>query len=294
VVKKKILLTGATGFLGSHLLENFIVQGFDVAILKRSTSKDWRIIHLLNEFKSYDIDKITLEVVFNEFKPDIIIHTACSYGRNKESIADILNTNLIFSVDLLEHAILNNTSTFINTDSLLPRSINNYSLSKAQFSEWLQKYSTSIQCINFKIEHMYGVRDDSNKFIPWIINEMINKNGSINLTSGIQLRDFIEVSDVVSAYDLVVHKRSSLQVWNEFELGTTTFTEVKKLVLKLALMIENKFDKKILPRLNFGAVQYRKEEIMIPTLDNSKLIELGWKPVVTVDEGVRKILKEYK
>jgi len=43
-VHKKILLTGATGFLGSHLLENFITLGFDVAILKRSTSDDWRIM----------------------------------------------------------------------------------------------------------------------------------------------------------------------------------------------------------------------------------------------------------
>ncbi len=291
---KKILLTGATGFLGCHLLESFIAQGFDVAILKRSTSNDWRIIHLLKEFKSYDIDKITLKVVFNEFKPDIIVHTACSYGRNNELLTDILNTNLIFGVDLLEHAILNNASTFINTDSLLPRSINNYSLSKSQFSEWLQNCSSKIQCINFKIEHIYGVHDDSKKFMPWIINEMINKNGSINLTSGFQLRDFIYVSDVVAAYNLVIQKRTMLQDWNEFELGTNTFTEVKKLVLKLAVTLENKFDKIILPRLNFGALPYRKEEIMIPVLDNSKLIELGWKPVVTVDEGVKKILKEYK
>jgi nucleoside-diphosphate-sugar epimerase len=293
-VHKKILLTGATGFLGSHLLENFITLGFDVAILKRSTSDDWRIIHLIKELKIFDIDKITLKVIFNEFKPDIIVHTACSYGRDNESLADILNTNLIFAVDLLENAILNNASTFINTDSLLPRGINNYSLSKSQFSEWLQKCSSNIQCINFKIEHMYGIRDDRKKFIPWIIEEMIYKNESINLTSGIQMRDFVYISDVVAAYNLVIQKRATLQVWNEFDLGTNKFIEVKKLVSKLALNIEKKFNKIILPRLNFGALPYRKEEIMIPLLDNSKLIELGWKPLVTIDEGVKKILNEYK
>lgn len=293
-MKKKILLSGATGFLGSHLLESFIAQGFDVAILKRSTSNVWRIIHLVKEYKSYDIDKLTLKVVFNEFKPDLIVHTACSYGRNNESLTDILNTNLIFGVDLLEHAILNNVSTFINTDSLLPRSINNYSLSKSQFSEWFENNSNNIQCINFKIEHIYGIHDDRTKFIPWILNEMMNKNESINLTSGIQLRDFIYVSDVVAAYNLVIHKIAMLQDWNEFELGTNIFTEVKEFVLKLALTIENKFDIKILRRLNFGALPYRKEEIMIPVLDNSKLIELGWKPLVTIDEGIKKILNNYK
>lgn len=293
-MNKKILLTGATGFLGSHLLESFITQGFDVAVLKRSTSDDWRIIHLLNEVKIFNIDKITLKEVFNDFKPDIIVHTACNYGRNNEALIDILKTNLIFAVDLLEHAVLNNTSTFINTDSLLPRSINNYSLSKSQFSDWLQKYSDQIQCVNFKIEHMYGIRDDRKKFIPWIIEEMIYKNEIINLTSGIQMRDFVYVSDVVAAFNLVIQKRGTLKAWNEFQIGTNDFTQVKKLVLKLGLILEKKFDKIILPRLKFGSLPYRKEEIMVPTVNNSKLISLGWDSLVTIDQGLKKIIKEYK
>lgn len=291
---KKILLTGATGFLGSHLLESFIHQGFDVSILKRTTSDDWRIIHLRKVYKIYDIDEISLKDIFIDFKPDIIVHTACSYGRNNESLLDILNTNLIFAIELLEYAILNSTSTFINTDSLLPRGINNYSLSKSQFSDWLQKYSNHIQCINLKIEHMYGVRDDSKKFIPWIINEMINEMGSINLTSGIQMRDFIYVSDVVAAFNIVIRKRETLQGWNEFEIGTNEFIKVKKLILTIALKIEKKINKTILPRLKFGTIPYRKEEIMIPILNNSKLILLGWNPTVTIDEGIDEILKEYK
>ena len=293
-MNKKILLTGATGFLGSHLLESFITQGFDVAILKRATSDDWRIIHLLNEVKIFNIDKITLKEVFNEFKPDIIVHTACNYGRNNEALIDIIKTNLIFAVDLLEHAVLNNTSTFINTDSLLPRSINNYSLSKSQFSDWLQKYSDQIQCVNFKIEHMYGIRDDRKKFIPWIIEEMIYKNDIINLTSGIQMRDFVYVSDVVAAFNLVIQKRGTLNAWNEFEIGTNDFTQVKKLVLKLASILEKKFDKIILPRLKFGSLPYRKEEIMVPNVNNSKLISLGLDSFVTIDQGLKKIIKEYK
>jgi len=293
-VSKKILLTGATGFLGSHLLESFISEGFDVAIIKRNTSDDWRITNLSKEYKSFNTDEIPLATVFKNFKPDIIVHTACSYGRNSESLIDILNANLVFGIELLEQAILNNSSTFINTDTLLPRNLNEYSLSKAQFTDWLQIHSEKIQVVNFKIEHMYGVKDDTKKFLPWLINEMINGKGDINLTSGIQKRAFIYVSDVVNAYNLVIEKNATLQSWNEFELGTDIFIQVKELVLKLALLIEEKFDKIILPRLNFGSLPYRKDEIMIPTLDNSRLIKLGWKPKVTLDEGLNKILKEHK
>ncbi|MEN9369979.1 MAG: hypothetical protein RI952_844, partial [Bacteroidota bacterium] len=196
-MQKKILLTGATGFLGSHLLESFISNGIEVAILIRSTSDVWRISHLLQKVKAYNIDKIKLKVIFEEFKPEIIVHTACSYGRKNETIIDVVNANLIFGLQLLEESIKINAKTFINTDSLLPRNINNYSLSKAQFTDWLNKKSNQIQVVNFKIEHMYGIKDDDKKFIPWLINKMIYDNEEINLTSGIQKRDFIYITDVV-------------------------------------------------------------------------------------------------
>lgn len=286
-----ILLTGATGFLGSHLLESYTSQGFDVAILKRSTSNTWRINHLLNKIKSYDIDQVALENVFEEVKPTVIVHTACSYGRSNESIVDIVNTNLIFGLQLIEEGIKNKAQTFINTDSLLPRNVNDYSLSKAQLSDWLQKCSDQIQVINFKIEQMYGPKDDTKKFLPWLINEMVHGADAINLTSGIQKRDFIYISDVVAAYDLVIKQRKSLPNWSQFDVGTNVFTEVKKFVLTLARELEKTEKSKIVSRLKFGAIPYRTGDIMTPELDNTKLNSLGWKSKVTIIDGIQKILK---
>lgn len=293
-MREKILLTGATGFLGSHLLESFISQGFEVSILKRSTSNTWRINHLLEKVRIYNIDEVGLDKIFIEIKPEIIVHTACTYGRNSESLSQILDTNLIFGINLLEESIKNNVKSFINTDSLLPRNINDYSLSKAQFTEWLQKYSNQIQVINLKIEHMYGVKDDNKKFLPWLINEMINGSGEIKLTSGIQKRDFIYISDVVAAFDLVLQKRQRLNSWNVFDIGTNIFTEVRGLIMKVASILEKEQNKVIIPRLNFGTIPYRVEDIMIPNLDSKKIIELGWHHQVNIDEGIKLITKEYK
>ncbi|MFZ2284900.1 MAG: NAD-dependent epimerase/dehydratase family protein [Lutibacter sp.] len=291
---KTILLTGATGFLGSHLLESFILQGFDVVILKRSTSNTRRIDHLLNKFKSYNIDEVALEIIFEETKPTVIVHTACSYGRSNESMVDIVNTNLIFGLNLLDEAIKNKVQTFINTDSLLPRNVNDYSLSKAQFTDWLYQRSEKIQVINFKIEQMYGAKDDTNKFLPWLMNEMIGKTNDINLTSGIQKRDFIYITDVVAAYDLVLQKRKNLPNWSQFDIGTNIFTEVKEFVLMIAKELEKLTEREIAYRLKFGAIPYRKGDVMIPELDNTKLMGLGWKPKVTIINGIQKILKNNK
>jgi CDP-paratose synthetase len=290
----KILLTGATGFLGSHLLESFVAKGHEVAVLKRSTSDIWRIDNLLNKIISYNIDQVNLKTIFQEIKPDIVVHTACSYGRKNESLIDIVNSNLIFGLDLLEESINSNVNTFINTDSLLPRNLNDYSLSKGQFTDWLQKRSDKIQVVNFKIEHMYGVKDDTRKFLPWLINEMIKGNDDINLTSGIQKRDFIYISDVVAAYDLVIQKRKSLPSWNVFDIGTNVFTEVKDFVLKIAGELEKLFEREIVSRLKFGAVPYRSGDIMVPKLDNTALKALGWEESVNITDGVDKIIKHNK
>lgn len=291
-MQQTILLTGASGFLGSHLLESLVQQKLNVVILKRTTSNTWRIDHLLDKVRVYNIDIVDFKTVFRQVKIDVIINTVCSYGRTNESLIDVINSNLIFGLKLLEEAIKNDVKTFINTDSLLPRSLNNYSLSKAQLTDWLYLSSEKIQVINLKIEHMYGTKDDANKFFPWLINEMVNKTDDINLTSGIQKRDFIYITDVVAAYDLVLRKRLSLPNWSQFDIGTNIFIEVKEFVLILARELEKLNKIKIVSRLKFGIIPYRKKDIMMPELDNTKLIGLGWKPKVTVIEGILKILKE--
>lgn len=291
-MKQTILVTGASGFLGSYLVESLVNQCFNVVIVKRTTSNTRRINHLLGKVRIYNIDNFDFKPIFIQEKVDVIINTVCSYGRANESLIDIVNSNLIFGLNLLEEAIKNNVKTFINTDSLLPRNINDYSLSKAQFTDWLFQRSKSIQVVNLKIEHMYGPKDDTKKFLPWLINEMINRTDDINLTSGIQKRDFIYITDVVETYVLVIQKRKSLPNWSQFDVGTNVFTDVKTFVLTIAKELEKMNKTKIVPRLKFGDILYRKGDIMTPELDNTKLIRLGWNPKVSIFEGIKNILKE--
>lgn len=76
----KILLTGATGFLGSYILERLIKSDYDVVILKRSFSDTWRINHLLDQVISYDIDKVSIDQPFIDNKIRAVIHTVTNYG----------------------------------------------------------------------------------------------------------------------------------------------------------------------------------------------------------------------
>ncbi|OIP96284.1 MAG: epimerase [Piscirickettsiaceae bacterium CG_4_10_14_3_um_filter_44_349] len=289
--KPTVLLTGATGFLGSYLLEALLRNGHKVAILKRSTSNLWRIKHLIDQVTSYDVDMQPLEVAFEQQHIDVVIHTACHYGRNGSSTSEIVETNLVFGLKILETAVNHKVTTFINTDSLLPRNLNTYSLSKKQLVDWLKQHSSKIQVINLKLEHMYGPKDDSTKFIASLVTQLKENAPEIKLTSGVQRRDFIYIDDVVSAFLIVLKKSKDLPEFSEFEVGTGESTEIKTFVENLKWVFEKLYGKTT-TQLNFGAIPYREGEIMEFKVDNQALRQLGWNSQVLLQQGLEHSLKE--
>ena len=290
---KNVLLTGATGFLGSHLLEELLRQGDRVTVLKRSTSDTWRIKHLLDDVATVDIDVRPLEEAFKTHKVDAVIHTACSYGRSGEPAHKVVETNLLFSLRLLDAATFFNTNTFFNTDTLLPKYLNAYSISKKQFTEWLRLRSTEIQVVNMKLEHMYGPKDDQTKFVPWLISQLQQGVERIPLTEGKQLRDFIYIKDVVAAYLLGLKKKTKFPKFTEFDVGTGVQTSVRDFVeqLQFGFREDNPNHK---TTLGFGDIPLRQGELMSIEVDNSALVELGWTATHSLQQGIRKTIKAYK
>lgn len=294
VTRRTVLLTGATGFLGSHLLKALLHEGYKVVVLKRSTSDTWRIANLLNQIKSYDIDSGPLTQAFEDQRIDYIIHTACHYGRNGDSINQIVETNLMLGLKLLDAASFFNAETFINTDTffntkvVLKKYLHTYTLSKKQFVEWLHQRCDTIQIINMKLEHLYGPMDDNTKFLPWVLRQLEKKVESINLTEGEQLRDFIYVDDVVSAYLVILQKTAQLPAFNEFDVGTGILTSIRKLVEMLKETYEQK-NTASKTQLNFGALPYEDDAMMSVDVDNTALLKLGWQPAFDLNAGLKKL-----
>lgn len=290
-MKKTILLTGATGFLGSHLLKR-LFNKYNLIILKRSFSDTWRIADYLDKVKFYDIDKVSIDIPFRENKIDYIIHTAVNYGRDGGKISDVLNDNLMFSIKLLESAIFFNTDTFLNTDTLLYSYLNYYTLSKKHFRDYLKFFSNEIKVINLKLEHIYGPYDSSKKFVLWLISNLINNVEELNFTKGEQVRDFIYIEDVVNAYDIVLEKISSINKgFKEFDVGTGNFIKIKDFVIMVRDIIRGAFNIDIRTRLNFGSIPYRENEFFNIKEDLKPLLELGWRTKYSLEEGLFETIK---
>jgi nucleoside-diphosphate-sugar epimerase len=285
-----ILLTGATGFLGSHLLEALLAQGYKVTILKRSTSDTWRIDHLVGQIKAFDVDQVGIEEAFKAEKVDAVIHTACSYGRHGQPANEVVETNLLFALKVLDAATLFNTDTFFNTDTLLPKYLNAYSLSKKHFTEWLKQRSPEIKVVNLKLEHMYGPKDDQTKFVPWLIGQLEQGASHIPLTEGSQQRDFIYIDDVVSAYLLALKKVDQLPGYTELDVGTGELTSVRDFVSTI-FAIYKSLNPSTTTQLGFGDVPMREGEMMTVEVDNSALKSLGWYATTQNTDGLKNLFK---
>lgn len=286
-----VLLAGSTGFLGSNLLKSFLNNGYEIIALKRTTSNCFRVDNYKDKVKFYNLDEIKIEDIFKKHKIDIVINTVTNYGRKDTKISSILDTNLIFGLNLLEEAISNKVKVYINSDTLLDKDINAYSLSKAQLVDWMKFLSNNkTKIINIKIEHMYGPKDDENKFIYWLINQLKQNIKSIDLTEGNQKRDFIYIDDIVNAYETILKNIDKFSGFEEFELGSGNSIEVRSFVEKI---YEEIYSRQTLnTKLNFGVISYRDNENMNMKVNIEKLLALGWKPSIDINYGIKEILKE--
>jgi nucleoside-diphosphate-sugar epimerase len=288
-VAETVLITGGTGFLGSHLVHELLQNGYRVIVLKRSTSNTWRIDDVFKRISCYDIDRVELEDIFTDQYIDVVIHTACCYGRSNEKASTVVDTNVMLGLKIFELADKFNTDTFFNTDTLLQKYLNVYSLSKKHLVEWLKQLAGHVRVVNMKLEHMYGPKDDIAKFVPWVIEQLKQNRDKIELTEGKQERDFIFVTDVVSAYLTVLKQREGLSRFSEFDAGTGKPITVRQFVTELMEQYK-KQNPENNTTLEFGSIPYRENEMMGVTVDVEPLKILGWIPKISREIGIRNVL----
>jgi len=287
-MKKKILLTGVTGFLGSHLAKVMLSDGYEVVALKRISSSLRRIEPIINDINIIDIEGLDFDGLFRDIgNVDAIIHTATCYGRNKESVSEIFSANTEFPLRLLDAGNRAGVRLFVNTDTILDKYLNLYALSKNQLLQWGRYFSMheKMRFWNIRLEHFYGPDDDPTKFTAYVINSCLGNVPELKLTKGEQKRDFIYIDDVVSAYMVLLEKIDSCNnVFVEYDVGSGRSISVREFVETAHRLAGSS------TRLAFGALPYREGEVMHSEADISELSALGWRCHFDIEAGLNQVI----
>jgi CDP-paratose synthetase len=291
-----ILLTGATGYLGSALARHWTQVGHQLTILIRPTSSLRRIETLLPgiQLAKCNTDSDILKLV-KSTAPDVIVHTACAYGRKGETALQVFDANVRLGMVLLDSVLsgMSERVAFINTATVLEQSISNYALSKQQFMLWgdalARQNADRLQFVNIRLQHMYGPGDDLSKFTTYVIHACKSHQPKLALTAGEQRRDFIYIDDVVSAYDVVVRKLNSMSLSDQVEVGSGKAPSLRSFVENVHLLTNSRTE------LQFGSIPYKANEAMLCQADTNRLQQLGWQPAYSIEQGIRKTIElEYK
>ena len=260
--------------------------GHELFCIKRETSSLERVKIFKHKIKWFNVETSDFDEIISSYKIEGIIHCATDYGRKQFNPIQTIETNLILPLKLLHAAANNNVLVFINTDTVLDKRVDTYSLSKRQFSEWLEKYSNDILTINVALEHFYGPFDNDSKFVTYVIRKMLGNEDSIDFTLGLQKRNFIYIEDVVDAFIVLLNNINKLDnSFHNFEAGTESTITIKDFVCLVKKLCNNNTTD-----LNFGAINYRENEVMNTNTNIDKLKSLGWFPRFSLEDGLKKTI----
>jgi CDP-paratose synthetase len=286
----KVLLTGASGFLGSALALHLRDVGHEVALLLRPGSNLRRLRDREDEFivGRYGNDDEILDFV-HRTQPDTVVHTACAYGRVGETTLQLTDANIRFGLSLLQALeALQYPVNFINTGTVLAPNVSPYALSKHQFADWGRRFCTHthnrIHFLNVLLQHMYGPGDDQSKFTTHVLHACHRNDPILKLTAGEQARDFIYIADAVSAYTLLIQAAHALEPAMDIEVGSGTAPTVREFVETVHAITGSNTE------LQFGALPYRANEAMHCQADITTMRRLGWQPHFSLTSGIKKTL----
>ncbi|MCE9599039.1 MAG: NAD(P)-dependent oxidoreductase [Spirochaetia bacterium] len=288
--EKSILLTGATGFVGSHIAETLLYAGRNVVCLKRSTSDTWRLAEHTKGILWHDMDTDPdFTKLFAKHSFEAVIHAATAYGKKGETNSSLLLSNVYLPLRLLDLAIQNQVSLFVSTDTFFKTSVHNYSymqnytLSKAQFSDWMKLAGDAIRIVSLSLFQVYGERDSDTKFITNLLLKLGKNVPSIDLTEGKQKRDFVYVKDVANAYLAVLQGCATISPGlHLYDVGTGIETELRSFVELASALSQSKTS------LNFGAIPYLKDEIFSSRANVERFQKaFDWEPRFGLSDGLR-------
>ncbi len=310
---KKVLITGASGFIGSHTVESCLEEGYDVRVFLRYNSTGY-----IGNLRFLDKEKLkSIEIFWGDIRDytsvlratkgvDYVIHLAAQISvpysfqnpidfamNNVVGTANILRASLECGVLKFIHA--STSEIFGGSDKKLDESFprlpkSPYAASKVGADAMVKSFyfTYGLNTLIIRPFNTFGPRQSIRALIPWIIYQATNSD-TIRLGNITPKRDFTYVKDTVKAFILALNKDTS--GGDEINIGNGVSFSVGEIVEIVGKVLSKKL------RIVQDPTLLRNERVEVYNLiaDNSKAKRiLGWKPTWRLEDGIMKTYEYVK
>ena len=293
-MKKRVVVTGATGFVGSHLVNALLEKGYEVFVISRLES-DFSSLKKIDEphIFRYSGDIIQMVSFFREIRPIGVFHLASKFiaEHKTEEVDTLINSNILFSTQLLEAMKEANVKNLINTGTSWQYYNNDdynpvclYAATKQAFEAIIEYY---IQADDFKVITLvlfdtYGENDTRPKLMN-LLRKVAIEGTALEMSAGEQQLNLVHISDVCRAFILAFEILETQQI-NEHKHYAVVSDEIYTLK-EIVQIFERQTNKKL--NITFGKRPYRKREVMKVWSKGEKIP--NWKPEISLAEGIKKL-----
>ena len=285
-------MVGHTGFIGSHLIPELVSKKYKITGISRNIQK--------NNIKQIKKDILNIESSDIE-KNSIVIHLAALTDVNycQKNPVECFKVNVNGTQKILEIArkkecklIYASTSHVYGIPTKLPIRENHsrnassiYSASKIGGEICCESYAHSydMDISIMRLFSVYGPRGPDNLVTSKIIKQLLSHN-TIKMGNLFPKRDFVYITDVIKSIDVVLKNLSGLQIYNIGTGRSLSINEICNILKKLS--------KKNISILSLKSLS-RRNEILDMVADSSRIKQLGWKPTVTILQGLKMTLDWY-
>lgn len=290
---RRALVTGATGFIGKHLVRHLRDAGWEVhAILRRMPEEPTPAGP--DRFHLYSGSTDDVMAAVRACCPDVTFHLASLFlaSHTPDQVAGLVESNLLFGTQILEAVALQQAGKVVNTGTSWQyfhspsyRPVNLYAATKQAFEDILKYYvdAATLNAVSLNLFDSYGPGDTRPKLLRLLIHTLRSQT-PLQMSAGEQMIDLVHVDDICRAYlqaaELLLS--SALPAGSSFAVSGGQRRTLRGIVETF----EQEAGKRL--PIEWGARPYREREVM-QLWDGPQLP--GWFPSVKLADGMRAILQ---
>lgn len=295
--QQRVLLTGATGFVGSHLAERIVAEGWELHAVIRSGSDISHLDHVRDKVRLHQHDGTTAGMlkIVEDSAPDLVFHLASLFlsEHKPEDVERLITSNVLFSTQLMEALSKFGVKLLVNAGTSWQHyqgeeysPVNLYAATKQAFESIVQYYveAAGMKVVTLKLFDTYGPDDWRPKLFR-LLRNVAESGAPLGMSPGEQFIDLVYIDDVNEAFMTAAKRLLNSKSGNNEHFAVSSGAPVR--LRDLVELFSRALGREI--PIEWGGRPYRAREVMDTW--NGPVLP-GWSPKISLAEGVKALAED--